>query len=274
MSPVPVPARARPRRSHARRPSRGRSHAQIGDIVVDFGYAGRESVEPAITEARGRRPAHGRGPRRARRPDRRTSSRGSSPSASGVDHVDLNAFRVDMSRRQPAAPPRPRGATRPSPSASSTTRTLLVAMVDPGNVLAIDDISLMTGHDVRPAAAAQEDVGALIGAHEPDRRHGRRGGRRPTRAPEVVDLRESADERARSSSSSTRSSRRASTRAPPTSTSSPSAASCSSASASTACWPRRRASRAASSPASSRASRSCPSSTSPSAASRRTAAPR
>jgi len=72
-------------------------------------------------------------------------------------------------------------------------RTLLVAMVDPGNVLAIDDISLMTGYDIRPAVAAQEDVLALIGrlnqiddmvVEEAVLDEG----------PEVVDLRESADD--------------------------------------------------------------------------------
>jgi type IV pilus assembly protein PilB len=41
-------------------------------------------------------------------------------------------------------------------------RTLLVAMIDPGNVLAVDDISLMSGYEVRPAVAPEEDVNALI----------------------------------------------------------------------------------------------------------------
>ncbi len=37
-------------------------------------------------------------------------------------------------------------------------RTVLVAMVDPANIIVLDDISLMTGLDVRPAVASREDV--------------------------------------------------------------------------------------------------------------------
>jgi len=37
-------------------------------------------------------------------------------------------------------------------------RVLLVAMADPGNVLAVDDIELMTGCEVRPAIASPRDV--------------------------------------------------------------------------------------------------------------------
>ncbi|MHB0866689.1 MAG: GspE/PulE family protein [Thermoleophilia bacterium] len=36
--------------------------------------------------------------------------------------------------------------------------TLLVAMVDPTNVFAIDDLRMMTGYDIRPAIATAEDV--------------------------------------------------------------------------------------------------------------------
>ena len=41
-------------------------------------------------------------------------------------------------------------------------RTLLVAMVDPANVLAIDDIAVMTGYEVRPAVASLADVEWLL----------------------------------------------------------------------------------------------------------------
>ena len=35
-------------------------------------------------------------------------------------------------------------------------------MADPANVRAVDDISIMTGHDVRPAVASAEDIQAVI----------------------------------------------------------------------------------------------------------------
>ena len=40
--------------------------------------------------------------------------------------------------------------------------TLLLAMSDPANVLAVDDIALLTHLDVRPAVASAEDITALI----------------------------------------------------------------------------------------------------------------
>ncbi len=75
-------------------------------------------------------------------------------------------------------------------------RTLLVAMADPANVLAVDDIALMTGYEVRPAVASREDIAALVArltrlddvvqsaSFEEEEESGA----------EVVDLRESADD--------------------------------------------------------------------------------
>ena len=48
------------------------------------------------------------------------------------------------------------------PVAFVDKRTLLVAMIDPSNVLAVDDIAIMTGFEVRVAVAAPEDIAALI----------------------------------------------------------------------------------------------------------------
>jgi type IV pilus assembly protein PilB len=190
MSPVPLPA---PSATPGLTPpsSRGRSTQQIGDIVVGFGYAGRESVEIAISDARatGRRTGEVLVDRGVLTPDQLARV---IAERFGVDHVDLNAFRVDMSAANllPASAAKRYGAV---PVGFLDERTLLLAMVDPGNVLAIDDISLMTSYDIRPAVAAQEDVAALIGrlnqiddmvVEEAVIDEG----------PEVVDLRESADD--------------------------------------------------------------------------------
>jgi type IV pilus assembly protein PilB len=48
------------------------------------------------------------------------------------------------------------------PVAFVDTSTLLVAMADPANVLAVDDMAIMTGYEVRVAVAAPEDIVALI----------------------------------------------------------------------------------------------------------------
>ena len=48
------------------------------------------------------------------------------------------------------------------PVAFVDERTLLVAMADPSNVLAVDDIAIMTGYEVRVAVAPPEDIVGLI----------------------------------------------------------------------------------------------------------------
>src|SRR3954451_24302390 len=153
----PVPLSAAPATPGLTPPSsRGRSSRQIGDIVVGFGYAGRESVELAIIEPKGAgwRTGEVLVDRGVLTPDQLARV---IAERFGVDHVDLNAFRVDMSAANllPASTSKRYSAV---PVGFLDDRTLLVAMVDPGNVLAIDDISLMTSCDVRPAVAAQEDV--------------------------------------------------------------------------------------------------------------------
>jgi type IV pilus assembly protein PilB len=172
--------------------ARGRSSKQIGDIVVGFGYASPESVELAIAESRasGRRTGEVLVDRGVLTPDQLARV---IAERFGVDHVDLNAFRVDMSAANLLAPS---AAKRYSavPVGFADPRTLLVAMVDPGNVLAIDDISLMTGHEVRPAVAAQEDVNALIARLNQIDDMVVEEAVVEEEGPEVVDLRESADD--------------------------------------------------------------------------------
>jgi type IV pilus assembly protein PilB len=140
--------------------NRGRSTRFIGDIVVDLGYAARESVETAIAESRanGRRTGEVLVERGVLTPDqlaRVVAER------FGVDHLDLGVFKVDMAAANllPASSAKRYGAV---PVRVMNERTLLVAMIDPGNVLAVDDISLMSGYEVRPAVAPEQDITALI----------------------------------------------------------------------------------------------------------------
>jgi type IV pilus assembly protein PilB len=48
------------------------------------------------------------------------------------------------------------------PVARIDDHTLLLAMADPANVLAVDDIALLTRMDIRPAVASAEDISQLI----------------------------------------------------------------------------------------------------------------
>ncbi len=140
--------------------SRGRSPRFIGDIVVDLGYATRESVEAAIAESRanGRRTGEVLVERGVLTPDQLARV---IAERFGVDQLDLGIFKVDMAAANlmPSSAAKRYGAV---PVKIIDDRTLLVAMIDPGNVLAVDDISLMSGYEVRPAVAPEQDVNALI----------------------------------------------------------------------------------------------------------------
>jgi type IV pilus assembly protein PilB len=79
----------------------------------------------------------------------------------GLDHLDLSVFSVDMAAANlvtSAAAKRYQAV----PVGFADKRTLIVAMADPSNVLAVDDMAIMTGYEVRVAVAAPEDVAALI----------------------------------------------------------------------------------------------------------------
>jgi type IV pilus assembly protein PilB len=141
--------------------ARQRASRFIGDVVVDLGFADRAAVEKAIAKAR----------QTGRRTGQVLVEDGTITSDQlarviaerfGVDHLDLSLFKVDMTAANLLASSAAR-RYEAVPVGFLDDRTLLVAMVDPGNVLGIDDISLMTGYDVRPGAAAREDVMALIG---------------------------------------------------------------------------------------------------------------
>ncbi len=83
------------------------------------------------------------------------------------------------------------------PVAYVDEHTLLLAMSDPANVLAIDDIALLTRLDVKPAVASAEDIAALISRmnrfEDAVQEAVDESEERP--APlEIVDLRESAED--------------------------------------------------------------------------------
>jgi type IV pilus assembly protein PilB len=133
----------------------------LTDVIVDLGLADRERVEQAIVAAR----SQGTTPERVLLTERAITQDGLARALAerhGLHHVDLSVFRPDM---QVAALLKPAQAKRfeAVPVARIDDRTLLVAMADPTNVVALDDIALMTGMEVRPGVASREDVLALVG---------------------------------------------------------------------------------------------------------------
>ena len=78
----------------------------------------------------------------------------------GLDHVALRNYNDPDAAKlvTPAAVKRYQAV----PVSFVSDRTLLVAMAVPANVLAVDDIAVMTGYEVRPAVASGKDIEWLL----------------------------------------------------------------------------------------------------------------
>jgi type IV pilus assembly protein PilB len=140
---------------------RGRSSGFITDVLIDLGYVSSERAAHAIEEARsaGAPPealllTHGA--ITADQLSRAIAER------YGLDHLDLSAYQVDMAAAN-LIPVNTARRYRALPVGFADKQTLLVAMADPTNVLAVDDIQIATGLDCQVAVAAEEDIEALIG---------------------------------------------------------------------------------------------------------------
>jgi type IV pilus assembly protein PilB len=141
--------------------TRGRSSGFVTDVVVELGYVGDERARQAIEEAR----TAGRPPERLLLEQGAITSDQFSRAVAeryGLDHIDLTAFQIDMAAANLVAVNTAR-RYRAIPVGFVDKQTLLVAMSDPTNVLAVDDIQIATGLDCRVAVAADEDIEALIG---------------------------------------------------------------------------------------------------------------
>jgi type IV pilus assembly protein PilB len=140
---------------------RGRSSGFVTDVLVDLGYVGEDRARQAIEEAR----------TAARAPERLLLEQGAiTPDQLsravaeryGRDHIDLSVYQVDMAAANLISVNTAR-RYRALPVGFVDRETLLVAMADPTNVLAVDDIQIATALDCRVAVAAEEDIEALIG---------------------------------------------------------------------------------------------------------------
>jgi type IV pilus assembly protein PilB len=132
----------------------------LTDIIVELGFAPRERVEQAVLAAReaGVPPEqwlveHGviTDEQRGRAVAERL----------GLDFLDLSQFKLDMA----AVNLLPADVARRCelvPVGRDDERTLVVAMADPANVVAIDDVEIQTGMSVRATVATRDDILAVI----------------------------------------------------------------------------------------------------------------
>ncbi len=175
---------------------RGSSSRFITDVIIEMGLAPRRVVEEAIETARNT----GTRPERALLEGGALTSDGLSRALAeryGLDHLDLNLFATDMGAANLVTTTAAK-RYQAVPVAFVDKRTLLVAMADPSNVLAVDDIAIMTGYDVRVAVAAAEDIAALISRldrlEEVVAGEGASGVEEDAEEAQVVDLHENAED--------------------------------------------------------------------------------
>ncbi|HWP32155.1 MAG TPA: ATPase, T2SS/T4P/T4SS family [Solirubrobacterales bacterium] len=140
---------------------RGRSSGFVTDVLVDLGYVDEDRARHAIEEARtaGHPPEQlllQQGAINGDQLSRAIAER------YGLDHIELSAYQVDMAAAN-LIPVNTARRYRALPVGFVDKQTLLVAMADPTNVLAVDDIQIATALDCRVAVAAEDDIEALIG---------------------------------------------------------------------------------------------------------------
>ncbi len=139
---------------------RGGSGRILTDVIVDLGFVDRGTMDLAIE----RGTDNGSAPERVLLHDGTLNDDQLARAVAerfGLDHVDLAVYRVDPNAAKLVTPAAVR-RYQALPVSFTDDRTLLVAMVDPANVLAIDDIAVMTGYEVRPAVASLGDVERLL----------------------------------------------------------------------------------------------------------------
>ncbi len=158
----PKPAPGRPAKGNGiSTPSRrGGSGRVLTDVIVDLGFVERETMDNAVEMAHAAGSAAERvlistGAITERELARAVAER------FGLDHFDLQLYRVDPDAAKLVSPAAIR-RYQAVPVAFASDRTLLVAMADPANVLAVDDIAVMTGYEVRPAVASPSDIESVL----------------------------------------------------------------------------------------------------------------
>jgi len=138
----------------------GKKGRFVSDVLVELGFVTAERAEAAVAEGR----------TAGRPPERILCEQGAITAAQlsqaiaeryGLDHVDLSVYSVDMAAANllPLTSARRYQAV---PIGYADPQTLLVAMADPANVLAADDIKIATGLQTRMVVADSADIDSLL----------------------------------------------------------------------------------------------------------------
>jgi type IV pilus assembly protein PilB len=172
--------------------TRGRSLRRIGEVIVALGFAEADVVEAAVQMARERGEPTGRVllETGVLTPDQLAHA---VAERFGLDYVDLSMFKADLGAANLVSPAAAR-RYQAVPVAYLDERTILLAMADPTNILAVDDIAMMTGLEVHRAVTSREDIEALLGQLNRIEDAINDAAEELPEEIEVTDLRESADD--------------------------------------------------------------------------------
>jgi type IV pilus assembly protein PilB len=138
----------------------GGSMRFLTEVIIELGFAPRERVEAAMLAARdaGTTPDQILLDQGVITPEQRARA---VAERLGLDYLDLTQYRLDMA----AINLLPADVARRCelvPVDRVGEDTLVVAMADPANVVAIDDVEIQTGMNVQVAVATREDIMAVI----------------------------------------------------------------------------------------------------------------
>ncbi|MBA2630902.1 MAG: Flp pilus assembly complex ATPase component TadA [Thermoleophilaceae bacterium] len=142
-------------------PQRRGASRFISDVIAELGFLPRERVEAAVEEGK----ATGHAPEQVLVASGAITGDQLARAVAqrfGLHHVDLAVFNTDVAALNliGASAARRLAAV---PIGYDDAGHLIVAMADPSNVLALDDLKLMTGHEVQPVVASPDDISGLIG---------------------------------------------------------------------------------------------------------------
>ena len=140
--------------------SAGRSAAALVEVLVELGFTSRARADSAIEE--GHRSGHA--PERVlRESDAVTADQLTRAVAErlGTDFVDLSIYNPDLTASNLVSLETAK-RYEAVPVGFDESGRLLIAMANPANVIALDDLRLVTGHEVRALAATADDVASVI----------------------------------------------------------------------------------------------------------------
>ncbi len=140
---------------------RGGSGRFLTDVLGDLGFVEQQRVEAAVEAAR----QSGRAPEKVLLEQGEISEDQLARAIGeryGLDHLDLTAFPIDMAAANLIDSSAAKRYEAVPVAFAEEKRALVVAMADPANVLAVDDIAMLTRLDVRPAVASREDIATLV----------------------------------------------------------------------------------------------------------------